>query len=433
MICRQLVAITAVVCLLATQNSCMQNKQQHIAEKSRVTSKDELYVYLDSLEKRYEHACLQMGLANWNSYTKEAPYDLDGAKTGFANIFVDTSARTIIEEWNNRSTSLADKPLARRLELWHRCFIGGAIYANTDIARLENSLQQAITNFSFSYQKAPTTRAQISNKMRQEKRQDVRHRLWSVTSQLSATVSNDLLTLVRLRNEKARQFGFPNYYSLSLHLHAINEDWLLKTLNSLEEKTRDEFESFIATSKKKLRLKEFGPWDFDYALREAVALPDKYFPPDSVFNVIHGFERGIGFPVDSLPIKEVVKDIPYGGLSLAIKIPTDCRFLVNPTKGKGFYSTAFHEYGHSLKAVLTDVAYPILKGYEWIPGAQCAAYEEGVADLHGEFTDDSLWLETFTNAKVKEIERYMKGRGLPTLYRLRNLLKNFFIAFRTSP
>jgi Zn-dependent oligopeptidase len=116
-------------------------------------------------------------------------------------------------------------------------------------------------------------------------------------------------------------------------------------------------------------------------------------------------------------------------LSLAISIPDDSRFLVNPTKGKGFYGVAFHEYGHSLKAVHTEAGYPILKGYEWIPGAQCAAFEEGVADLHGEFTDDSLWLSTYTKAKPKEIDRYLAGRGIPALYRIRRLLKDFFIEY----
>ena len=189
------------------------------------------------------------------------------------------------------------------------------------------------------------------------------------------------------------------------------------------------FEEFINASSKKLRVKEVGPWDFDYSLAQMASLPDKYFPPDSVFEVIHRFEGGIGFEIDSLPIREVIKDIPYGGLSLAIVIPTDSRFLVNPTRGKGFYGVAFHEYGHSLKAVHTRVSYPILKGYEWIPGAQCAAYEEGMADMHAEFTEDSIWLSAYTSARPREIERYVRDRGLPTLYRLRRLLKDFFIEY----
>ncbi len=429
---RRFSLLAIVTFLLFIIQSCSEQKpQENKKEEPRqeVTRKDELVVFLDSLEHTYELACFGMGNANWNSYSKEGTYDLTAAKATFAKIFLDTTARNTIEEWRGRSNSLADKLLARRLELWHRLFIGGAIYSDPDIAKLENDLQERITNFKFTFENKPTTRAKVSNELRQEKRQPRRHTLWSVTGQLSAVTANDLSELVTLRNEKAKRFGFPNYYSLSLHLQAIDEAWLVKTLNLLEEKTHDAFEEFITSSKKKLHIKEFKPWDFDIALREAVSLPDKYFLPESVFNVIHTFENGIGFKTDSLPIKEVVKDIPYGGLSLALNIPVDSRFLVNPTKGKGFYSTAFHEYGHSLKAVYTRSEYPALKGYEWIPGAQCAAYEEGVADMHGEFTDDSLWLTIFTKAKTKEIDKYIKGRGIPTLYRLRRLLKDFFIEY----
>jgi hypothetical protein len=395
----------------------------------RVTSKDELFVYLDSLERQYETACFAMGIANWNSYSKEGPAELDSAKVMFANLFLDPHHRRTITEWRDKSSSLADERLARRLELWHRCFIGGTIYADPEIAALENALQKRITDFRFTLDGKPITRAEVGNRLRQEANQRRRHLLWQVPGQLSARTKDDLVRLIKLRNERGRALGFPNYYSLSLYLQAIDEGWLVETLTALEEQTRAPFEVFIEAWRKKKRLKEFGPWDFDVALREAASLPDKYFRPDSVFTILHRFQESIGFPVDSLPIKEVVKDIPYGGLSLAIVIPTDSRFLVNPTRGKGFYEVAFHEYGHSLQAVYTKVESPILKGYEWIPGAQCAAYAEGIAELHKEFTDDQQWLSLYTKAKPREIEKYLAGRGLPILYRLRRLMKDFFIEY----
>ncbi len=413
-------------------SSCMKTKEpspETVPSEKKISSKSELYPYLDSLEKKYEQACYTMGIANWNSYSHEGPYDLDAAKREFTKIFGDTSAKKIIDEWLRKSPSLADKQLARRLELWHRCFIGGAIYADSEIAAAENALQRKITDFKFVFNGEPITRAEVTNKLRDERQGQTRHKLWQIPAQLSSAVIGDLVNLVKLRNRKARLLGFPNYYSLSLSLHAIDEQWLVNTLGLLEEQTRARFAEFIAASAKKFRIKNFGPWDFDYVLKESASLPDKYFTADSVFPVIHKFEKGIGFNVDSLPIKEVVKDIPYGGLSLAITIPTDSRFLVNPTKGKGFYGVAFHEYGHSLKAVYTHVDYPILKGYEWIPGAQCAGFEEGIADMHGEFTEDSVWLSMFTAVPAAQIEHYMKGRNLPAIYRLRRLLKDFFIEY----
>ena len=399
------------------------------SKEHHVTSKNELVVFLDTLEQRYEKACEQIGIANWNSYSGEGPADLDGAKEDFAKLFLDTSARATVDEWRLRSKSLADKLLARRLELWHRCFLGGGIYADPDIAKLENKLQKKIIGFKLTFEGKPATRAQVINRLREEKNQRRRHRLWAVPGQISAATDRDLVRLVKLRNKKAKALGFPTYYSLALHLQAIDEGWLLRTLEFLEQQTRAALQDFIASSKKKFHMREFGPWDYDFVLRETVSLPDKYFPQDSVFDIIHRFEEGIGFAVDSLPIREVVKDIPYNGLSLAIRIPTDSRFLLNPTKGKGFYGVAFHEYGHSLKSVHVSAREPVLKGYEWIPGAQCAAFEEGIADMHGEFTDDSLWLTTFTKVKQKEIERYVKGRRFPALFRLRRLMKDFFFEY----
>lgn len=391
--------------------------------------KDDLFVYLDTLEGRYEEACEATGLANWNSYSGEDAYDLDSAKSLFASIFLDTSARKTIEEWRNKSGSLADPLLARRLEMWHRCFIGGAVYADPSVAGLENGLQRLITNFPFRHGGSRITRAEVTNRLRREQNQSRRHRIWGVTSQLSASAAPALDSLVRLRNSIAVALGFPNYYSLSLNLQAIDERWLIETLTSLEEQTREPFRAFIDGAREALRVEEFRPWDFEIALRGAASLPDRHFPADSVFSVIHAFESAIGFPVDTLPIREVVRDIPYGGLSLGIRIPTDSRFLVNPTKGKDFYGVAFHEYGHSLKAVHVRARYPVLKGYEWIPGAQCAAYEEGVAELHKEFTEDPAWLSAYSDAGAMEIAEYVAARNLPALYRLRRLMKDFFFEY----
>src|SRR5258705_7987521 len=126
MLRRVLSLVVAAALLIAVEDSCMKNADQQVVKKMTVNSKNELYVYLDTLEQRYEQACERMGLANWNNYSQEATFDLDGAKAEFAGIFGDTTARSIIETWRGRASSLSDKPLARRLELWHRCFIGGA-------------------------------------------------------------------------------------------------------------------------------------------------------------------------------------------------------------------------------------------------------------------------------------------------------------------
>ncbi|MDI6780059.1 MAG: M3 family metallopeptidase [Bacteroidota bacterium] len=398
-------------------------------KEDAITTKDQLYVYLDTLEAKYEDACIATGLANWNLYAREGKPNLNAAKKKFATIFFDTLNRKIIEEWRAKSGSLADEMLTRRLELWSRGFIGGNVYADSQISALENNLQELITNFNFRFESNSITLDELANRLKTENNEKQRRKLWLTTSQLSDKAKDDLVKLVKLRNEKAASLGFYNYYSLSLYLQSIREDWLLKNLNELEEKTRNKFKEFIESSKKKLKIKKFHAWDFDAALYRWATISDNNFPKDSIFNILHRFHRNIGFKVDSLPVKEIIKDIPFGGLNIGIQIPGDSRLIINPINGKRFYNIAFHEYGHALQAVHTKVNYPILKGYKWIPGVSSGAYSEGVAEMQTEFVDDYEWLKAFTSASQDEIERYIASRTFSDLYYLRRTLKDFFFEY----
>ncbi len=397
--------------------------------ETAITTKDQLYIYLDTLELKYEEACIATGIANWNLYSRDGKSNLNAVKKKFAAIFLDTLNRKIIEEWRAKSGSLADEMLTRRLELWSRTFIGGIVYSDSQISVLENSLQERITNFNFRFESQNITLADLSNRLKTENSEKQRRKLWLTTSQLSGKAADDLIKLVKLRNEKAVSLGFYNYYSLSLYLQSIREDWLLTILNELEEKTRNKFKEFIESSKKKLKIKKFHAWDFDAALYRWATISDNNFPKDSVLNILHRFHRNIGFEVDSLPIKEIIRDIPFGGINVGIQIPKDSRLIINPINGKWFYNRAFHEYGHALQVVHTKVNYPILKGYEWIPGASSGAYSEGVAELQAEFIDDYEWLKTFTNASQDEIERYIASKTFSDLYYLRSTLKDFFFEY----
>jgi hypothetical protein len=141
-------------------------------------------------------------------------------------------------------------------------------------------------------------------------------------------------------------------------------------------------------------------------MRHGFQLPDTYFPGNEALERLKNTAARLGFPVDSLPIRTLVRDIPFGGYNVAIRIPGDTRFLVNPSEGQAFYSTTFHEYGHSLQAVFTAVQWPILKEYEWVMGAHTAAYSEGMAEVMGEFVRRPDWLRSAAGVPPELVDRY---------------------------
>ncbi len=412
-----------VVALLLAFTSCKKELKQ------RVASKDELYAYLDSLEKRYETACSQVQISDWSRYSKDGSSDAVAARGRLAEIFRDTTALNIIEEWRSRSASLADKMLARRLELWHRCFLGGAIYADQEIESLKNSLAQKYFNLKFTIDGKQYTPQTLIPALREEKKRTRRRNLWITASQFTASVTTDYLNLVKAYNTKAQTLGFPNYYSLRLYLEAIDEMWLYKTMASLETFTRPDYEKLTASAKKKLRMKDFTPWDIDFVQHNTVSLPDKYFPADSALTIIHRFEKGIGFNLDSLPISITSVNSGQRGMCFSVNIPKDLRAIIPQGKGVGFYRAGLDGYGHGLMAAHTKVDYPILKGYATIPGTSTTAYDYGVAQMHGDYTGDSLWISRFTKVKEKDLRQYLLKRNNTALFRMRSMLADFFTEY----
>jgi hypothetical protein len=159
-----------------------------------------------------------------------------------------------------------------------------------------------------------------------------------------------------------------------------------------------------------------------FALRRSFRLPDHYFPAEKALEHLRATAAALGFHVDRLPIRTVVRDIPFGGYNVAVRIPGDTRFLVNPAEGHSFYATTFHEYGHSLQAVFTRVPWPILKEYEWVPGAHSAAFSEGMAEVVGGFTRRRDWLRNTTAVPDAELDVYendiLPAQGLIRLFEL---------------
>jgi hypothetical protein len=207
-------------------------KPDPIPDRHHVKSKTELYAFLDTLERRYEVACVARGRGEWNRILHGSRPQSDSSAAIFASIFSDTAASAIITEWRAQSSSLADKPLARRLELWHRCFMGGVVETNPAIAALRDSVGRILSGFMNAGMESPSQK--LAEALRGEKQSKLRRGIWARQQDLSTAVGPKLLRLIRLQNTAARTAGFPNYFSLLLYLNTIDEEWLIKSLAFME-------------------------------------------------------------------------------------------------------------------------------------------------------------------------------------------------------
>jgi peptidyl-dipeptidase A len=82
--------------------------------------------------------------------------------------------------------------------------------------QLEKSLESRFNQFRASLAGERVTDNRIVDILRDASDLDLRRGAWEASKQIGAEVESDLVQLVRLRNEGARQLGFANYYSMSL-------------------------------------------------------------------------------------------------------------------------------------------------------------------------------------------------------------------------
>jgi len=136
----------------------------------------------------------------------------------------------------------------------------------------------------------------------------------------------------------------------------------LKALfKQLEEQTVIPYGNYLLHLSAESSIDKLMPWDIEY-LFSRKRLPDKAFPKEGIIPAVKDVFGGTGFDIDALGIDVKYHDIPFGGLCFGILVPDDVRILANPLDGHSYYLTLFHEFGHALHGLLSDVRYPRFGG-----------------------------------------------------------------------
>jgi len=383
---------------------------------------------LNRMEADFESANIRVGEATWNIYSGEGPADLDGTQKEISRLFSDASNRALVEAGVATVDPKTDPILARRLEIWRNCFNGSAVDAVPEIYTLKTRLQQRIAGFEFHLGGKKILRSELQKIVRSDPDRGLRRRAWSAGSALASANREDLPLLIERRNAKARELGFRDYPDLAFRVQELDQPWLSRTLDGLAAAALPRYAALMESLAGSIGVERLAPWDIQFAMRRGFQLPDSYFPANEALERLKRTARAVGFQVDALPIRTAIRDIPFGGYNVAVRIPGDTRFLVNPSEGQAFYTTTFHEFGHSLQAVFTAVEWPILKEYEWVLGAHTAAYSEGMAEVAGEFARRADWLRSVAGVPPELVDRY-RTEFLPAQFavRLFELLLNMRI------
>ena len=239
-----------------------------------------------------------------------------------------------------------------------------------------------------------------------------REAAWAASKQVGDEVVGRVQRLIEVRNECARQLGYPSFYAMSLSLGELSEQRLFALLDELDRLTAAPFAAMKTDLDVRLA-QRFGidvadllPWHyadpfFQEAPREAAVDLDPLVRDADLTALTLDTYDGLG-----LDLRDVVtRSDLYGrdgknqhAFCVCVDRARDVRVLCNVIPTERWASTMLHEFGHAAYDVGVDLELP------WaLRRPAHSLTTEAVAQLFGRLSKDPGWLRDVAGVPAEEV------------------------------
>jgi peptidyl-dipeptidase A len=239
---------------------------------------------------------------------------------------------------------------------------------------------------------------------------ELRRRAWEASKQIGAEVADDLLTLVRMRNDAAQSLRFPTYYRMMLECDELDEDELFAILERVDEGTRPLFERYKARLDETLAARfgigvsELRPWHYaDPFFQEAPSAEidlDPWFRDQDIEALSERYFEAVGFDVRDIMRRSDLYERPgksQHAFCAWIDREDDIRVLANVTPTEYWMATMLHELGHAVYDQGVDRALPY-----FLRSQAHTLTTEASAMLFGRLTRNAEWLQAYAGVPEEE-------------------------------
>ncbi len=273
------------------------------------------------------------------------------------------------------------------------------------ITALANTVEKKFSTFRATVDGKEMTDAEVRQVLKTSRLNDRRRAVYEASKEVGKVIRDDLLRLVKLRNEAARRLGFKNFHAMQLSLNEQDSAAVIGLFDRLDELTREPFRKAKAEIDTRLardarvKVEELMPWHYhDPFFQEAPAVYatdlDAVYGKLDLIDLCRRFYRGIDLPID-LVIERSGDFAPRKGKNphaFCIDITrdgSDVRVLANVVPNEYWMSTMLHEFGHS---VYSSINIPEKLPYVLRQEAHILT-TEGIAMMFEKLSKRRAWLE----------------------------------------
>jgi peptidyl-dipeptidase A len=368
----------------------------------------EARAFVDMMSARLAPVLTEYGEARWNVATRGTPADraaMEHIGAAYTHLFIDDPAEwpTISRLYEARD-AIADEDVRRSVERLYTMYASEQVAPEhvQRIAELEAAMGDTYSNYRALIDGQPVSDNQIKTILREESDSELRREAWEASKQIGALARDELLELIKLRNQNARALGFRDYYAQELTLQETDEAELFELLDNLEQQSREPFRAIKATfdaalaAKCGVRVSDLRPWHYNDPFfqeppRTSAIDFDQLFADQDIVALATRTFDGVGLEVrDILARSDLFERDHKDQHAFCIHVDRttdDVRVLCNIRPDSAWMETLLHELGHGVYDKYLGGDLPLLLRFP-----AHANTTEAIAMLMGRLARDGDWL-----------------------------------------
>jgi peptidyl-dipeptidase A len=385
---------------------------------------NELEGFIKAHVEKVKPLAKQQSLTWWDAATtgKSEDYERAGEMTlKIRRIYSNPQEFALLKDWK-KSGQVKDALSARQLDVLYRSYLGNQIEPEMlkTIVDLSTEIEENFSTSRGTIRGEKVTDNEIKEILKNQADSGERKLAWLASKQVGAAVAEDLIRLVKLRNQVARNLGFENYHAMFLTIVEQDVDELDKIFAELYELTNAPFAALKADLDKKLaancgvEVSELMPWHYHDPFFQETPMVydldlDTYYADKDVKELAATFYAGIGLDVESVLAKSDLYERegknPHA-FCADIDKEGDVRILCNIKNNESWMETTLHELGHAVYDKYHDPEVPYL-----LREPAHAFTTEAIAMFFGRLSRNPAWMQQMLNLSDEQRREIEKVSG----------------------
>ncbi|MFA4960151.1 MAG: peptidase M3 [Candidatus Pacearchaeota archaeon] len=375
--------------------------------------------FVTQIEKKISILCKSLNQSYWNAslsgkeedYSNYAKFEIELKK-----LASDKNSFEILKKLKEENFG---EVLNRKIKLLYFLFLSeqGDFELSQKITKKITKAELKFNTFRAEISERKLTENEIKNILKEEENSEKLKEAWQAIKKQGKIVEKDILEIIELRNERARNLGFRNYYELSLELSEQNEKEIEIIFEELEKLTNEPFkklkEEIDEVLQKKYRVdkEELRPWHYtDPFFQEGPSIYeinlDKIYSKENIVEIAVKYYENIGLDVKGILNRSDLYEKPgknQHAYCINIDRNGDVRTLQNIKNSERWMETILHELGHGIYSENHD------KNLPWMLRDSAHIFTtEAIAMLFGRKARNFEFIKNYCNVNKKEIDEIEK-------------------------